>query len=109
MIPQKPAPDWIRGGYRFSEKACPRESGGSNNKLERDDELKKSHHTLVATALLACDHAAVVPFDRGRHHTAVMPWADRDAAWADPDRDVPPAVPVVAVPVVAVPVPPNLD
>jgi len=28
MIPKKPAPDLIRGGYRFSEKACPRESGG---------------------------------------------------------------------------------
>jgi hypothetical protein len=27
MIPKKPAPDLIGGGYRFSEKACPRESG----------------------------------------------------------------------------------
>ena len=40
MIPKKPAPDLIRGGYRFSEKTM------LTNKLERDDDSKKSDHAL---------------------------------------------------------------
>src|SRR5262249_47616010 len=36
MIPKKPAPDLIRGGYRFSEKRS-----YSTKKLERDDDSKK--------------------------------------------------------------------
>src|SRR5262245_49214415 len=43
---------------------------------------------LVATTLPARDRAAIVSFDRGSHHPAVSPWADRDAAWADADGDV---------------------
>ena len=43
---------------------------------------------LVATTLLARDRAAIVSFDRGSHHAAVSPWADRDAAWADANGDV---------------------
>jgi hypothetical protein len=43
---------------------------------------------LVATALLARDRAAVVPFDRSGHHAAVLPWADGDTAWADADGDI---------------------
>jgi len=43
---------------------------------------------LVATALLTRDRTAIVSFDRGSHHAAVSPWADRDAAWADTDGDV---------------------
>jgi hypothetical protein len=43
---------------------------------------------LIATALLARDCAAVVPFDRSGHHAAVLPWADGDAAWADADGDI---------------------
>jgi len=38
---------------------------------------------LVATALFARDCATIVPFDRGGHHAAILPWADGDAAWAD--------------------------
>jgi hypothetical protein len=40
---------------------------------------------LVATALLARDRAAVVPFDRSGHHAAVFSWADGDTAWTDAD------------------------
>src|SRR5262249_61532770 len=43
---------------------------------------------LVATTLPARDRAAIVSFDRGSHHPAVSPWADRDAAWDDADGDV---------------------
>src|SRR3954469_24786353 len=39
MIPKKPAPDSIRGGYRFSERSC------SN----RDGDSKKSHLALQLT------------------------------------------------------------
>ena len=48
MMPKKPAPDAsgyaIRGGNRFSEKACPRESVAKagvtlKKKLERDDKV----------------------------------------------------------------------
>src|SRR5829696_1579715 len=35
MIPKMPAPDLIRGGYRFRKRSC------SNNNLERDDDSKK--------------------------------------------------------------------
>src|SRR5262245_1460759 len=41
MMPKKPAPDLIRGGYRFSEKIM------LQNELERDDDSKKSHPALV--------------------------------------------------------------
>jgi len=37
MIPKKPAPDVIGGGNRFSEKIM------LHQKLERDDDSKKSH------------------------------------------------------------------
>src|SRR5262245_5704278 len=40
MIPKKPGPDVIRGGYRLSEKIMLQQS------LERDDESKKSHLAL---------------------------------------------------------------
>jgi hypothetical protein len=43
---------------------------------------------LVATALLARDHATVIPFDRSGHHTAVSPWADGHAARANADSDI---------------------
>jgi hypothetical protein len=43
---------------------------------------------LVATTLPARDRASIISFDRGSHHPAVSPWADRDAAWADADGDV---------------------
>src|SRR5262249_44424528 len=43
---------------------------------------------LVATALLARDRATIVPFDRGGHHAATLPWTDGDAAWADANGDV---------------------
>jgi hypothetical protein len=43
---------------------------------------------LIATALLARDCAAVVPFDRSGHHATVLPWADGDTAWADADGDI---------------------
>ena len=43
---------------------------------------------LVATALLARDHATIVPFDRGGHHAAISPWANGDTTRADSDRDV---------------------
>jgi hypothetical protein len=33
MIPKKPAPDLIRGGYRFQKRSC------SNNELENQGEL----------------------------------------------------------------------
>src|SRR5215471_20945625 len=45
MIPKKPAPDLIRGGYRFSEKIM------LHHRLERDDESKRSHHALAAPSL----------------------------------------------------------
>src|SRR5262245_51613444 len=44
MIPKKPAPDLIRGGYRFSERSC------SNNEVERDGYSKKGHLALVSNA-----------------------------------------------------------
>jgi hypothetical protein len=31
MIPKKPAPDLIRGGYRFSEKIMLQKNAGSSN------------------------------------------------------------------------------
>jgi hypothetical protein len=43
---------------------------------------------LVATALLARDRATVVPFDRGSHHAAVSPRANRHAARANADGGV---------------------
>src|SRR5216683_3012184 len=71
---------------------------------------------LVAATLPARDRAAVVPFNRGSHHAAVLPWADGDTTCADANCDVvvvPPAVPIVAVaavPIVAVvAVPPDLN
>jgi hypothetical protein len=42
MIPKKPAPDLILGGYRlFGKRSC------SKKKLERDDNSKRSHHALM--------------------------------------------------------------
>ena len=43
---------------------------------------------LIATALLARDHATVVTFDRGGHHAAVSPWANGHAARANADSDI---------------------
>jgi hypothetical protein len=44
--------------------------------------------SLVATALLARDHATIVPFDRCGHHAAISPWANGDTTRADSDGDV---------------------
>src|SRR5882672_2873292 len=57
MIPKKPAPDLIRGGTGFRKRSC------SSNKLERDDDSKKSHHALARLRLhagydLSCQLAA---------------------------------------------------
>src|SRR5215211_6035075 len=47
MIPKMPAPDLIRGGYRFRKRSC------SNDNLERDDDAKlksaRSRAARVAT------------------------------------------------------------
>jgi len=56
---------------------------------------------LLATPLPARYRAAVVPFDRGSYHAAVVSRADPDATWTDADGDVriiPPAI-SVTVPV----------
>ena len=60
MIPKKPAPDLIGGGYRFPEKACPRESGGScpPKNVKRDDDSKISHPVLGLTTKV--DKLAIV-------------------------------------------------
>jgi hypothetical protein len=65
---------------------------------------------LVATALLACDHAAVVSFDAGGHRAAVLPlpWADADAARTDANGDVSVIIPPATVSVV-VTVTPDLN
>jgi hypothetical protein len=69
-----------------------------------------SSRRLVATALLARDHAAVVSFDAGGYRAAVLPlpWADADAARADANGDVPAIIPPATVPVV-VAVTPDLN
>ena len=43
---------------------------------------------LVATALLARNHAAIVPLDGRGHHAAVLPRSDPHAAWAYADGGV---------------------
>jgi len=63
---------------------------------------------LVAAALSARDPAAVVPFDRGRHHAAALSWADGDTTWADADGGVG-VVPPATVSIVAVPPDLNID
>src|SRR5262249_43568949 len=42
---------------------------------------------FVATAPLARDRATIVPFDRGRHPSANLPWNHGDAAWAHANGD----------------------
>src|SRR5262249_40715358 len=64
MIPKKPAPDLIRGGYRFSEKhalgldprACPGLDPGDHAPtiLERDGDSEKSHLALAARTAIMC-------------------------------------------------------
>ena len=44
--------------------------------------------SLVATALLACDHATIVPFDRRGYRATTLSRANGDTARADPDSDV---------------------
>jgi hypothetical protein len=44
--------------------------------------------SLVATALLARDHAAIVAFDGRGHHAAISPWANGYAARANADSGV---------------------
>src|ERR1700730_11070358 len=56
---------------------------------------------LVAATLLAPDHAAVVPFNRGSHRAATLSWADGDTTWADANCGVG-VVPSATVPIVAV-------
>jgi len=63
---------------------------------------------LVAAALFARDCATIVPFDRGGHHAAILPWADGDAAWADANGDIW-ITPLATVPVVTVPTDLNID
>src|SRR5438045_4000828 len=46
MIPKKPAPDVIRVGTGFRKGSC------STNKLDRDDDSKKSHSVLGRLAQL---------------------------------------------------------
>jgi hypothetical protein len=53
--------------------------------------------TLVATALPPRNHATVVPFDCGRHHTTALSRADADATRSDADRII--IVPTIIVPV----------
>ena len=53
--------------------------------------------TLVATALPPRNHATVVPFDCGRHHTTALSGADADATGSDADRVI--IVPTIIVPV----------
>ena len=69
-----------------------------------------SSRRLVATALLARDHAAVVSFDSGGHRAAVLPlpWADTDPARADANGDVSVIIPPATVPVI-VAVTPDLN
>jgi hypothetical protein len=43
---------------------------------------------VVATALPARDHAAIVALNGRGHHAAVSPWANCDAARANADSDV---------------------
>src|SRR5262252_2337578 len=66
---------------------------------------------LVAAAFPVRDAAAVLPFNSGRHHAAVLSWANSDAARADTNRNVRVATfPVVTVvSIVAVAVPSDLD
>jgi hypothetical protein len=68
---------------------------------------------LVAAALPARNHAAVVPFNPGSYRAAALSWADGDTTGTDANCGVgvvPPAtVPiVVAIPIV-VAVPPDLN
>src|SRR5262249_15630611 len=54
MIPKKPAPDFDPGWIPVLGKACPRarpEGSCANNKVERDDDAKKSHLALSAGSL----------------------------------------------------------
>ncbi len=44
--------------------------------------------TLVAAALFARNHTAIVPLDGRGHHAAVLPRADPHAAWAYADGGV---------------------
>jgi hypothetical protein len=63
--------------------------------------------SLVATALLARDHAAVATIDRSGHRAAVLPWADGYAARANSDSGV--SITSVAVAVITVPPELNID
>jgi len=62
---------------------------------------------LVAAALPARDHAAVVPFNRGCLHAAALSWADGHTTGAEANCCVGATVPIVAV--VAVPPDLNID
>src|SRR5205823_5232125 len=64
---------------------------------------------LVAATLLARDPSAVVPFNRGSFHAAVLSWTDGDTTWADANCGVG-VVPPTTIPIVAVvAVPPDLN
>jgi hypothetical protein len=62
---------------------------------------------LVATALLARDHATVIPFDRSGHYAAVSPWANGHATGANADGDI--WITSVAVAIIAIPPELNID
>jgi hypothetical protein len=60
---------------------------------------------LVATALLARNHAAIVTLNGRGHHPAVLPWADGYAARANADS----GVSITSVAVAIIPIPPELN
>src|SRR5438552_8652488 len=66
MIRKKPAPHLMRGGYRFSlatnaERVCAEIM--FKQKIERDDDSKKSHRALGATITPDAAKACAVDFD----------------------------------------------
>src|SRR5919108_4954615 len=64
---------------------------------------------LIAAALLALDHAAIVSFNCGGHGTTALSWTDRDTAWADAYCGAGASAMVPIVVVVAVPPDLNVD
>src|SRR5215471_8814821 len=72
MIPKRPAPDLIRGGYRFSEKACPRETACSiglralyRKSVGGDpaERIGQAPHDPVAGARLALERTHIANVD----------------------------------------------
>src|SRR6267143_3524772 len=88
------------GGQRWLA-ARHRVGGGSGSLTPLNNDFFVARR-LVAAALPARDPAAVVPFNRGGFHAAVLSWTDRDTTWAEANCGVGVVPPPATVPIVAV-------